>query len=65
LAAAAEFRQQRTDLQREQLARLEEKLPLPQLRLPFVFTADIGPADLDLLAAALLAGIEELEALPR
>jgi anion-transporting ArsA/GET3 family ATPase len=65
LRAAAEFRLRRTDLQRERLARLSEKLPLPQLRLPFVFTADIGPADLDLLAAALLAGIEDLEALPR
>lgn len=60
LAAAAEFRRDRTALQREQTARLAEKLPLPQLRLPFVFGSDLGPADVDSLATLLLAGIDEL-----
>ena len=64
LAAAAAFRRSRMALQAEQVARLEEQLPLPQLRLPFLFTADIGPAELDELAAALLAGIEALAGLP-
>lgn len=61
LAAAAGFRRARMDLQREQVGRLAEQLPLAQIRLPFVFTAEIGPAELDLLADRFLA---ELEALP-
>jgi Mrp family chromosome partitioning ATPase len=61
LAAAAGFRADRTSLQREQVARLAGQLPLPQLRLPFVFTTDLGPGELDLLADRLLA---EIDALP-
>ena len=61
LAAAASFRNDRTELQVEQLSRLAEQLPLPQLRLPFVFTTELGPAELDLLADRLLA---EIDALP-
>ena len=48
-------------LQEEQIDRLAEQLPLAQIRLPFVFTAEIGPAELDQLADRLLA---EVEALP-
>ncbi len=62
LAAAAQFRRDRSALQRHQLDRLAEQLPLPQLRLPYLFNADLGPADIDTLAAALLEGID---ALPR
>ena len=61
LASAAAFRADRMELQVEQLARLADQLPLPQLRLPFVFTTEIGPAELDLLADRLLA---EIAALP-
>ena len=64
LAAAASFRQRRTALQDEQVGRLADDLPLPQLRLPFLFTAAIGPAEVDLLARALLADIEALAELP-
>jgi anion-transporting ArsA/GET3 family ATPase len=60
LKAAAAFRQQRMALQEEQLARLAEKLPLPQLRLPFLFRADLGAAELDVLAAALRESVEAL-----
>ena len=60
LAAAAAFRADRTALQVEQVARLAEQLPLEQIRLPFVFTTEIGPAELDLLADRLLAEIERL-----
>jgi anion-transporting ArsA/GET3 family ATPase len=60
LKAAAEFRLQRTALQDEQLARLAEKLPLPQLRLPFLFRSDLGPDDLRLLATVLREGVEAL-----
>jgi anion-transporting ArsA/GET3 family ATPase len=64
LAAAADFRRRRTALQDEQVNRLADDLPLPQLRLPFLFTAAIGPAEVDVLARALLAGIEALAELP-
>jgi anion-transporting ArsA/GET3 family ATPase len=53
LAAAATFRRSRQALQAEQLDRLADALPLPQLRLPFLFRADLGPAEVDLLAAEL------------
>jgi anion-transporting ArsA/GET3 family ATPase len=59
---AAEFRRQRQALQAAQLARLADLLPLPQLRLPYVFTTDLGPDDV-----AVLAGIlgEQLAVLAR
>ena len=55
------FRRERMALQAEQVARLAEALPLPQLRLPYLFDAELGPAELDLLADALLAGVEALD----
>jgi anion-transporting ArsA/GET3 family ATPase len=61
LRAAARFRAARQQLQREQLARLAEALPLPQLHVPALFTAEIGPSDLDVLADALSASIESLQ----
>jgi anion-transporting ArsA/GET3 family ATPase len=61
LAAAADFRHQRHELQQEQADRLAARLPLPQIRLPFVFTADIGPEEVAALAAAFA---HEVEALP-
>ena len=61
LWAAAAFRQDRMRLQDEQLIRLAERLPLSQLRLPFVFRTDIGPVEVDHLADRLLA---EIAALP-
>jgi anion-transporting ArsA/GET3 family ATPase len=61
LAAAAEFRHHRMALQAEQVARLAETLPLPQLSLPFLFDAELGPAQVDQLASDLLAGITELD----
>jgi anion-transporting ArsA/GET3 family ATPase len=60
LKAAAEFRQRRTALQEEQLARLAEKLPLAQLRLPFLFRADLGAAEVGVLADALRTSVEAL-----
>lgn len=58
LTAAADFRRHRVQLQAEQVARLADQLPLPQLRLPFLFGAELGPAELDLLADRL---VEQLE----
>lgn len=64
LTAAAEFRLRRMDLQRSQLERLGEQLPLPQLRLPFLFEAELGPVEVDALAQALTAGIDEVIEVP-
>jgi len=61
LRAAADFRRHRMDLQREQVERLASQLPLPQLHLPYLFNADLGPADLEQLARELLHGIVKLD----
>lgn len=53
LIAAARFRTQRQELQRHQIERLREQLPLPQLRLPFLFSADVGAHEIETLADAL------------
>ena len=62
LDEASEFRRHRIALQAEQVERLSEQLPLPQLAMPFLFESEIGPDELDVLARAMLAGIEELDA---
>ncbi|HEX6419426.1 MAG TPA: ArsA-related P-loop ATPase [Acidimicrobiales bacterium] len=64
LADAAGFRLDRAALQAGQVGRLAADLPLPQLRLPFLFTTDIGPSELDTLARAMLAEIGSLARLP-
>ena len=60
LAAASRFRLGRQELQAAQMARLAESLPLPQLRLPYLFSTDLGPAEVGQLAGALAAGIGAL-----
>ena len=60
LAAAAEFRRRRQELQQAQVSRLAAELPLPQLQLPSLFTVDLTPADIDVLASSLAAAIEAL-----
>lgn len=62
LAAAAKFRVTRQELQAVQVARLAAGLPLPQLLLPFEFTADLGPEELGKLSGALGTAIEALSA---
>jgi hypothetical protein len=62
LSQAARFRAERYAIQDEQAQRLSSRLPLPQLRLPFVFDADITRDDLSVLADALTAEIEALPA---
>lgn len=64
LAEAAAFRRERMDLQRGQVARLANELPLPQITLPFLFDAEIGPESIDQLAHALLADVANIKALP-
>jgi anion-transporting ArsA/GET3 family ATPase len=60
MRAAAAFRAERRALQAEQVARLAEALPLPQLHLPFLFGPDLGAPELGVLTDALDAGIGAL-----
>jgi len=60
LGAAVRFRQARTALQAEQVERLGKALPLPQLPLPFLFTTEMGPLEVDVLADALADGVRGL-----
>ena len=62
LALAAEFHTRRRALQAAQLERLNAALDLPQVRLPFLFTAELGPAELDVLAGAVTEGLEAVGA---
>ncbi len=65
LVAAAEFRRERYELQQEQADRLAARLPLPQVRLPFLFTAELGPPEIETLAGPMAAQVGELpEAVP-
>lgn len=60
LDQAAAFRRHRQDLQEAQVSRLADMLPLAQLRLPYIFTTELGPQDIESLASALgeqLAGV--------
>jgi anion-transporting ArsA/GET3 family ATPase len=61
LRAAARFRAARQELQEEQLDRLAQALPLPQLHVPWLFTARIGAAHIDVLADALAESVSALE----
>ncbi len=61
LRAAARFRLARTALHAEQLGRLAEALPLPQLHLPFLFTTEVGWPEVGVLAQALA---DDVRALP-
>lgn len=61
LAAAARFRSERIALQDEEVARLREALPLPQLHLPHLPVTALGHDELVVLADALVASIEGLE----
>ena len=60
LRAAAAFRAHRFGLQEEQRGRLATELPLPQLQAPFLFSAGIGPPELDRLAHELAEAVRRL-----
>lgn len=53
LGLAAQFRNQRQRLQDTQVGRLADLLPLPQIRLPYIFTTELGPDDVRELARSL------------
>jgi anion-transporting ArsA/GET3 family ATPase len=60
LARAAGFRAERAAIQHHQADRLAQRLPLPQIRLPFLFTADLGLTEIERLADAFTAGVKAL-----
>jgi anion-transporting ArsA/GET3 family ATPase len=62
LRRAAEFRLHRQELQASQVARLASALPLAQLTLPFLFTTELGPAQVDHLAHSLTESVGRLPA---
>ncbi len=62
MRAAAAFRIERQQLQRAQTARLADALPLPQLRLPYLFAHDVGPDGLEALARAMTEEVSRLGA---
>jgi anion-transporting ArsA/GET3 family ATPase len=64
LASASAFRNDWHRRQQAQSARLAALLPLPQIHLPFLFTADIGPTEVDALAEAFTVGVDAID-IPR
>lgn len=60
LSAAGQLRSRRQRAQAEQAARLAQAIPLPQIELPFCFSAALGPAELDVLTESLAEGIAGL-----
>lgn len=60
IGAAAAFRRRRQEMQAEQATRLAEALPLPQLWLPQLAAAEIGPSEIDLLVDAMEIGLVHL-----
>jgi anion-transporting ArsA/GET3 family ATPase len=60
LRTAAEFRLHRQALQAEQVTRLRDALPLPQIVLPHLFTSALGVAELRALASAMADQVAQL-----
>jgi len=60
LREAADLRLARAHLQDLQLRRMADELPLPQLHIPFLFTTDVGPVEIEEFAAALVSAIRQL-----
>jgi anion-transporting ArsA/GET3 family ATPase len=60
LVRAAAFRTERAAIQHHQADRLSQRLPLPQIRLPFLFTADLGLSEIEHLADSFAAGVAAL-----
>jgi len=61
LRDAAALREHRRGQQAEQVSRLNDGLPLPQLHLPFLFATDIGPTEIEILASALEVAVDGLD----
>lgn len=61
MRAAAEFRRERAARQRAQIERLSNLLPLDAIELPWLAAIEPGPAELDVLAGAIDAGLARLD----
>lgn len=53
LVSAGSARARRQEMEAAQVARLQAELPLPRLELPFCFSAELGPEQLEALTDAL------------
>ena len=60
LAAAAAFRAERCAIQGAQTERLAQRLPIGQIRLPFLFRSEIGAPEIEMLADAFTDGLAPL-----
>lgn len=60
IADAVSFRHARSQVQSHQADELREALPIPQLRLPYLFDGEIGFTQIESLANALAAQIDSL-----
>jgi Mrp family chromosome partitioning ATPase len=63
LTEAASFRRHRQALQDLQVTRLAAGIPLAQVHLPYVWSTELGEAEMDLLTDALAAGVGRLDEL--
>lgn len=61
LADAEAFRAGVQERQAAQCARLAQRLPLPQIRLPYLFTSELRAPELAVLAARLAEGVAALD----
>jgi hypothetical protein len=61
LTDAAAFRVDWHRRQQLQCARLAERLPLPQISLPFLFSTELGPTEITQLADAFAEGVAALD----
>ncbi len=61
ISAALAFARERHVMQRGEIDRLADRLPLPQIHLPFLATASIARAELDVLADAFVDGVAHLK----
>ncbi len=60
MAAASAFLAERYEMQQAEKRRVAEKLGLPTVELPFLFTTDITASEIGRLAAAIEAGVRNL-----
>lgn len=61
LGRAGTFTLERYELQREQIGRLHDRLPLPQIELPHLVVDTIDPVALDSLVESFVAAVTSLE----
>ena len=58
MAAATAFLADRYRMQQAEKARVAEKLGLPTVELPFLFTTEVSQAEIEVLASAIVSGLK-------